>query len=110
KLGPTCLLAQPSEQSAALLFDDLLDADAGHVEGQRLEGRRQLVVLVERDRPSLVEAVQRDPIVAGHRVLDGRPDDTLYIVDPDLRLLVVAADHDLDAILPVTLAEGPRDH
>src|SRR6266516_2619518 len=71
KFGPTSvfellLLSQEAEQAAALWFVNLLYPDAGEVERHRLERRRQLVVLVQRDRPSLVERVQCRAVVAGH--------------------------------------------
>src|SRR6478752_420622 len=82
------LLPQQAEKAAPLWLGDSLDSNAGQVERHRLECGSELVVLVERNRPALVERVERSTVVAGNGVLHRRSDDALDVLRPDLRLLV----------------------
>ena len=69
------------------------------------ESGRQLVVVVERERPAVVQRLQREPVVARQHVLHLRRHHLLDVALADLRLLVGAAHDDQHAVAPVALAE-----
>ena len=62
-------------------------------------------MVVERERPAVVQRLQREPVVARQHVLDLRGHHFLDVALADLRLLVRAVHDDQDAVAPVTLAE-----
>ena len=73
---------------------------AGEIARQLAEAGRELVVVVEGERPALVQGAQREPVVARETVRHAAADDLLDIVPADLGVGVEAVDHTVTRSLP----------
>src|SRR5688572_24929794 len=78
----------------AFLHVGPLDVNASEIVGDGPERLTELSAAIEGKGASLVDGLERQSIVAGHRVLDGRTNHALDVLLADLRLLVVPGDDD----------------
>src|SRR5713226_2384908 len=86
-----------------------LGLDAGEPEREPPQRSRQLVVVVERERPALVQRVKGATVIARKCLHDLTSDRPLDLVWTDVGLPIGSTDDDGDSIAPIALAED-RGH
>ncbi len=96
-------MRQPAKKSLARRL--AVRAKACQLQRKLPERRRQIVVIVERDRPALVERLKRHPVITRERMSDRHADHALDVRVADIGPAVGTAQNDGHLVAAIALPE-----